>query len=114
MDRTSVLVEQSGLEHELSWQVSGLPFLNRKDRLISTATRAITEVMGFAPRMSTSGGTSDGRFIAPSGVEVIELGPLNATIHKDNECVKTTELESLTDIYQRILELSLTQQDPVD
>ena len=71
--------------------------------LVSAAVTAIQEVTGISTKLSTSGGTSDGRFIAPTGAQVLELGPVNATIHKINECVNTADLDILSAIYERIL-----------
>ena len=76
-------------------------------KLIKTASRLIREKLGVKPELSTGGGTSDGRFIAPMGVELIELGPVNSTIHKINECVSIEELEHLTVIYQKIVQQML-------
>lgn len=93
-------------KHQLTpaicWRLNGEPFLTRTGQLLSSCTEAIHEVTGKPPELSTSGGTSDGRFIAPHGVEVIELGPVNASIHQVNECVTLTDLETLSEIYYRI------------
>ncbi len=72
--------------------------------MVLAATRAIEERCGMTPQLSTSGGTSDGRFIAPSGSQVVELGPVNATIHKLDEAVECAALDQLTEVYQAILE----------
>jgi succinyl-diaminopimelate desuccinylase len=96
------------LIYKLAWRLSGLPFLTREGRLVSAARQAVHEVCGFAPELSTSGGTSDGRFIAPTGAEVIELGPCNKTIHKLNECVAVSDLQTLAEIYYRLLGTLLT------
>ena len=85
------------------WTLSGHPFLTPAGDLVEATVAAIAEVSGLTTELSTSGGTSDGRFIAPTGAQVIELGPVNATIHKLNECVKVTDLEQLTDMYEAIL-----------
>ena len=90
--------------------MSGNPFLTSKGELLDAAQSAIAEVTGYTTELSTSGGTSDGRFIAPTGTQVLELGPLNATIHKVNECVSVADLETLSQIYQRMLELLLTAE----
>ena len=75
---------------------------------MDAACKAVKAVAGIDPELSTSGGTSDGRFIAPTGAQVIELGPLNATIHKRNECVAVADLDQLSAIYERILERLLS------
>ena len=107
-------VEQIFNQHQLNftteWNLSGMPFLTPKGELVTAISDAIKETTGYAPALSTSGGTSDGRFIAPTGAQVIELGPLNATIHKINECVKVADLDALSDIYERILENLLTDR----
>ena len=96
-----------GLDYQLDWRLSGLPFLTAGGRLVQAATAAIRELTGVEAEQSTTGGTSDGRFIAPTGAEVIELGPLNATIHQIDECVATEDLDRLSAIYRRIMELVL-------
>ena len=78
--------------------------------LVDAAKQAIQEVAGYETLLSTSGGTSDGRFIAPTGAQVLELGPLNATIHQINECVSVNDLDKLAAIYERMLELLLTDE----
>ena len=80
----------------------------RSGSLVAATVKAIYQVQGFETRLETTGGTSDGRFIAPTGAQVVELGPCNATIHKINECVKVADLELLTDMYETILEQMLT------
>jgi succinyl-diaminopimelate desuccinylase len=94
---------QAEKDFELSWRLSGEPFLTATGNLLSAVQEAIREVAGVQTELSTSGGTSDGRFIAPTGAEVIELGPLNDTIHKINECVRVADLEPLCRIYEQIL-----------
>jgi len=102
-ERVRAILDRHGLEYELTWTLSGHPFLTSTGDLVEATVAAIEEVQGFRPELSTSGGTSDGRFIAPTGAQVIELGPLNATIHKLNECVKVADLDTLADIYTAIL-----------
>lgn len=98
------LLDRHPLEYDLQWSLSGLPFITPSDgQLIQAVSKAVTSVIGTPPKLSTSGGTSDGRFIAPTGAQVIELGPLNATIHQINECVSCADLEKLTQIYTEIL-----------
>jgi succinyl-diaminopimelate desuccinylase len=95
------------VKHSLEWFVSGYPFLTAPGTLSTAATRAVAERLGIAPKLSTGGGTSDGRFIAPMGAQVIELGVVNATIHKVNECVRADDIERLHGVYLRLLELLL-------
>ncbi|UKA24736.1 succinyl-diaminopimelate desuccinylase [Photobacterium damselae subsp. damselae] len=100
-------LDQHQLDYHLNWTLSGHPFLTEKGTLVDAVVAAIEEVAHITPELSTSGGTSDGRFIARTGAQVIELGPVNATIHKVNECVKIEDLELLTDMYQKVLEKTL-------
>lgn len=102
--RVTALLDRHGLNYHLNWTLNGLPFLTDKGSLVEATVKAIYQVQGFEPRLETSGGTSDGRFIAPTGAQVVELGPCNATIHKVNECVSVTDLEQLTKMYEAILE----------
>jgi succinyl-diaminopimelate desuccinylase, proteobacterial clade len=106
--RTEEILRAHGLEYELEWSLSGEPFLTPEGELVEAAVAAVREVTGLEPELSTSGGTSDGRFIAPTGAQVIELGPRNATIHKVNEEVGVEELERLSRIYEALLERLLT------
>lgn len=92
------------LQPTIHWQLNGEPFLTDHGRLLDSCIKAVKEITDRTPELSTSGGTSDGRFIAPYGVEVIELGPVNATIHQVNECVSLPDLEALTLIYQLVCE----------
>lgn len=92
------------LNPEIKWRINGEPFLTDQGKLLETTIQVIQKVTGYFPELSTTGGTSDGRFIAPYGVEVIELGPVNATIHQVNECVSLQDLEKLCDIYYGICE----------
>ncbi|QFI54172.1 succinyl-diaminopimelate desuccinylase [Aeromonas simiae] len=102
--RVKTLLDRHGLDYELTWTLSGEPFLTGTGALLDATVAAIAEVNGQRPQLLTTGGTSDGRFIAPTGAQVIELGPVNATIHKINECVKASDLDLLTDMYQGVLE----------
>ena len=103
-ERVERLLDKSGLDYRLEWRLSGDPFLTPAGALVEAAEQAVAEVMGYTPELSTSGGTSDGRFIAPTGAQVLELGPLNKTIHQVDECVAEADLSSLSDIYRRVLE----------
>ena len=102
--KVETLLNQYGFTYDLIWTLSGNPFLTPHGELVSAGIKAIEAVNGLQTELSTSGGTSDGRFIAPTGAQVMELGPVNKTIHKVNECVAIADLEALTVIYQRILE----------
>ncbi len=103
--RTEKILAAAGLDYALEWHLSGAPFLTPADAvLVTTAQQAAAEITGITPQCSTAGGTSDGRFIAPTGAEVVEIGPVNASIHSVNEHVKAEDLETLTRIYQRVME----------
>lgn len=97
------LLDGAGLRYRIDWQLSGPPFFTPPGDLVDAATRAIRAVTGQETRLSTAGGTSDGRFIAQLGGQVLELGPLNATIHQVNECVAVADLEQLAEIHVRIM-----------
>lgn len=103
------VLDTFSLNYTLDWHHSGLPFLTQTGELVTAATEAIEQLMQITPTLSTSGGTSDGRFIAPLGAQVVELGPCNATIHQVNECVAVDDLEKLALIYQLILEKLLAK-----
>ena len=106
--RIEEILNSHQLEYQLDWALSGNPFLTAEGKLIDAARTAISKVRRFDTELSTSGGTSDGRFIAPTGAQVLELGPVNATIHKINENIDTDELDLLTEIYHEILVQLLT------
>lgn len=106
--RTHAILDAHNLKYTLHWQLSGNPFLTDRGTLIDVAAESIREINGVETVCSTSGGTSDGRFIAPTGAQLIELGPCNATIHKVNEEVRVADLNELTRIYERIIERLLT------
>jgi len=103
-ERTETILRQHALQFDLDWDVSGEPFLTRDGALRSAAISAISEICGVVARADTGGGTSDARFIAPLGAEVVEVGPINATIHKVDEHIVLAELEMLPRLYQRIVE----------
>ncbi|MGQ3889375.1 succinyl-diaminopimelate desuccinylase [Legionella sp. CNM-1927-20] len=94
--------KKHGIDAVLTWRLNGEPFLTCQGKLLDSCIQAITELTGKPPELSTDGGTSDGRFIAPYGVEVIELGPLNKTIHQVNECISLSDLTILSQIYYAI------------
>jgi len=102
--RCEEIFSSHGLDFQLDWQLSGQPFLTSERELIDAACSAINEQIGLMPELSTSGGTSDGRFISPAGVQVIELGPCNESIHKVNEHVIISDLDKLSSLYRNILE----------
>lgn len=102
-ERVSEILDDHKLNYDLEWNLSGRPFLTDRGALVSATQDAIRQVTGRETELSTSGGTSDGRFIAPTGAQVVELGPINATIHKVDECVKAEDLDTLSDIYEQIL-----------
>jgi succinyl-diaminopimelate desuccinylase len=101
--RVRAVLDRHGLEYELSWRLSGAPFVTEGGALVEAVQRAVTRVVGVPPRPDTGGGTSDGRFIAPTGAQVVELGPLNGTIHKVNECIPVADIERLSSLYQTVL-----------
>lgn len=102
------ILDQNQLNYHIDWTLSGLPFLTPVGELVTAAKKAIKNVTDVDTTLSTSGGTSDGRFIAPTGAQVLELGVLNATIHQINEHVNVADLEPLAEIYEQILENLLT------
>ena len=106
--RTQKILDRHNLDYEIEWTLSGLPFLTPVGELVNAAKKAILDVTGVETELSTSGGTSDGRFIAPTGAQVLELGVLNATIHQVNEHVNIDDLEPLAEIYEQILVELLT------
>lgn len=102
--RLSAVLDRHGLQYSLSWTISGLPFLTPPGDLVGAVQTAIRDETGIETELSTTGGTSDGRFIAQVCPQVIELGPCNATIHKIDECVAVADIEPLKNIYRRVLE----------
>jgi len=102
-ERTTEILDKHQLNYELNWHLSGQPFLTAEGELVDAAVKAVKEVTGLDTELSTAGGTSDGRFIAPMGTQVVELGPVNATIHKIDECASVDHLNKLCDIYQSLL-----------
>jgi len=102
-DRIAAILKHHELDCTLDWSLSGHPFLTSEGALIKAAQAAIKSVCGIDTKLSTAGGTSDGRFIAPTGVQVVELGPVNASIHKIDENIDIRELDRLTEIYKQVL-----------
>lgn len=105
--RVHEILDRHGVDYALNWTLSGKPYLTPRGRLVEVASQSIREIAGIATELSTSGGTSDGRFIADICPEVIELGPLNATIHKIDERISVDDIEQLSRIYERMLHLLL-------
>ena len=103
-DEVHAILDKHGLEYDLAWELSGKPYLTAEGSLVAAISKAIQQSYGITPELSTTGGTSDGRFIADICPQVIEFGPLNATIHKLNECVGVADIEPLKLTYQRTLE----------
>jgi len=101
--RTEALLEAHGLDYHLDWTLNGEPFLTAEGELVEAAVNGVEDVLGHRPELSTAGGTSDGRFIATLGSQVVELGPCNATIHQVNERVRASDLEELSRVYEAIL-----------
>jgi succinyl-diaminopimelate desuccinylase len=102
-NRVESILDNYQLSYDIEWKLSGEPFLTPKGKLLEAVIASVREITGNDPEISTSGGTSDGRFIAPTGAEVVELGPVNASIHKIDECVKVDDLETLSKIYEQTL-----------
>ncbi|MDP1594464.1 MAG: succinyl-diaminopimelate desuccinylase [Gallionella sp.] len=103
-DRVHAILDKHHVKYDLQWELSGKPYITPKGHLVAAISHAIEQSYGITPELSTSGGTSDGRFIADICPQVIEFGPLNATIHKLNECVAVADIEPLKLTYQRTLE----------
>lgn len=101
--RVLALLDQHKLQYDIEWVLNGLPFLTDRGPLVEAAVKAVRQVQGFETSLETTGGTSDGRFIAPTGAQVVELGPCNGTIHKINEHVRVADLDLLTDMYEAML-----------
>jgi succinyl-diaminopimelate desuccinylase len=102
-ERVHAILDRHGLRYELAWRLSGAPFLTTGDTLIEATQAALEQTLGVRARPDTGGGTSDGRFVAPTGAQVVELGPLNGTIHKIDECIPVEDIDVLSTIYERIL-----------
>ena len=101
--RVHSVLDRFKLDYELKWTLSAVPYLTPRGRLVDALSASIRDVTGAAPEVSTTGGTSDGRFIAEICSEVVEFGPVNATIHKLNECIDLAAVEPLREIYLRLL-----------
>jgi succinyl-diaminopimelate desuccinylase len=106
--QVETVLNQYNLDYDLSWTLSGKPFRTASGALVDSVKSAIQTVTDYDTELSTSGGTSDGRFIAPTGAQVVELGPRNATIHQVDECVSVKDLDTLSEIYETLLKNLLT------
>jgi len=102
--RVHAVFDSHDIDYAIDWHLSGEPFLTGPGELIDAAVAAVRDIAGLEPELSTGGGTSDGRFIAPSGADVIELGPVNASIHKIDEHVRVSDLGRLAAMYERIIQ----------
>ncbi len=107
-NRTETILQKHGLNYDIHWHLSGQPFLTAEGELVEATVQAIDEVTGLKTELSTEGGTSDGRFIAPTGSQVVELGPVNATIHQVDECIAADDLNKLSLIYHLIVKSLLS------
>ncbi|MCP5142110.1 MAG: succinyl-diaminopimelate desuccinylase [Chromatiales bacterium] len=101
--KVEAILDRHGIDYRIDWTLSGHPFLTPAGELVAATQAAIADVAGYETKLSTAGGTSDGRFIAPTGAQVLELGPRNATIHKIDEHVRARDLDVLSEIYEGIL-----------
>ena len=108
-DKVHEILDKHNVTYDLEWTLSGKPYITAKGSLVTAISRAIEKSYGITPELSTSGGTSDGRFITDICPQVVEFGPLNATIHKLNECVGVDDIEPLKETYQRTLEILLAE-----
>jgi succinyl-diaminopimelate desuccinylase len=108
------ILDRHGLSHDIAWTLSAKPFLTGRGALIDAARAAIRAETGLEVELSTSGGTSDGRFIAEICPQILEIGPVNATIHQIDECVEVAALPRLAGIYRRIIEQLLENDDVCD
>jgi succinyl-diaminopimelate desuccinylase len=104
MAEVSRVLDEHRLDWHIDWRLSGLPFLTPPGPLTNAVRQAVRQAANVDSQLSTAGGTSDGRFIAPTGAQVVELGVVNATIHKTNECVSVSEIDSLSNMYEKVLE----------
>ena len=102
-NKVAEMLQKYGLTYRIEWNLSGKPFLTKPNKLVKAVVDSLEQIVGITPKLDTGGGTSDARFIALMGGEVVELGPLNATIHKVNECVSVTDLATLGDVYKQML-----------
>jgi len=108
--KLETILNNHKVDYDIVWTYNGLPFLTNSGALVDACRDAIKATTGTVTQLSTAGGTSDGRFIAPTGAQVVELGPCNGTIHKLNECVKVSDLEDLTQVYLGVLTRLMVQE----
>ncbi|PVX42947.1 succinyldiaminopimelate desuccinylase [Pasteurella langaaensis DSM 22999] len=101
--KVAEMLEKYNLNYHIEWNLSGKPFLTKPNKLVKAVVESLEQIAGISPKLDTGGGTSDARFIALMGGEVVELGPLNATIHKVNECVNISHLATLGEVYKQML-----------
>lgn len=109
-DRVEAILQRHRVEYTIQWTLSGQPYLTRPSGLATAVRRALRETLGIEPALSTDGGTSDGRYVAPTGAEVIELGPINASIHKIDESVAVEDPARLAGVYRALLEIILSSK----
>ena len=103
VDEFESILKKLNIEYEINWRLSGLPYLTTEDNLKDVVVKSIENIAGYTPDLNAKGGTSDGRFVAKMGTEIVELGPLNDTIHQIDEHIKISELWTLKNIYTDIL-----------
>jgi succinyl-diaminopimelate desuccinylase len=108
-DQILLILDENNIEYDIDWTLNAIPFITKKTFFKDIVMESINKVVGYRPQINNGGGTSDGRWIAPMGTEVIELGPINETIHQINEKVSVDDLETLKNIYKEIL-ISLNQK----
>ena len=108
-ERCEEILNAHGLRYEIEWSLSGQPFLSKPGALVSAIQTAISSVVGIDTELSTGGGTSDGRFIAKTGAEIVELGPINASIHQIDEHILTADIPRLTALYHSVMVQLLTE-----
>ena len=105
--RVHAVLDRNGLEYDLRWSLSGAPFLSARGGLVNVVTAAVQAVTGVTPELSTSGGTSDGRFLAGVSREVVEFGPVSASIHGIDEHVRLADIAPLSRVYEQVLQTLL-------
>ena len=103
IEKLESILKNLKVEYEIDWKLSGLPYLTIENNLKDTVIKSIEDITGYSPDLNAKGGTSDGRFIAKMGTEIVELGPLNETMHQIDEHVKISDIKILRDIYTDIL-----------
>lgn len=111
-ERFEAVLDRHGLDYDCDWHLAGSPFVTDHGALVDAVVGAVNAETGSGPRLDTGGGTSDGRFVAPTGAQIVELGPINASIHKVDERVSLPDLDALARIYAGILQRLLIEQDP--